>query len=201
MITIIAAVAKNRAIGYKNKLIYWLPNDLKRFKALTTGHTIIMGRNTFLSLPKGALPNRRNILLSRSAFTSPPKLGGVRGGLRSAEGRLLPEGRKNNSQCSSLYPGCDVYPSLEEALAHCTPDEDIYIIGGASVYRQALPLADRLCLTEIDDTPAEADTFFPPYKGEWQEESREDHPVDDRHDFPYSFVDYVRKPAVPTTAA
>ena len=66
MISIIAAVAKNRAIGYKNKLIYWLPNDLKRFKALTTGHTIIMGRNTFLSLPKGALPNRRNIVLSRT---------------------------------------------------------------------------------------------------------------------------------------
>ena len=160
MITIIAAVAKNRAIGFKNKLIYWLPNDLKRFKALTTGHTIIMGRNTFLSLPKGALPNRRNIVLSRS---------------------------------TKAFPGCDVYPSLEEALKHCAPDEDIYIIGGASVYRQALPLADRLCLTEIDDTPAETDTFFPPYKDDWQEESREDHPVDDRHDFPYSFVDYVRK--------
>ena len=149
-----------------------------------------MGRNTFLSLPKGALPNRRNIVLSRSAFVSPPELGGVsegRGGLRSAEGRLLPEGRKN-----ALYPGCDVYPSLEAALEHCTPDEDIYIIGGASVYRQALPLADRLCLTEIDDTPAEADTFFPPYEDDWQEENREDHPVDDRHAFPYSFVDYIR---------
>jgi len=168
MITIIAAVAKNLAIGYKNKLIYWLPNDLKRFKALTTGHTIIMGRNTFLSLPKGALPNRRNIVLSRS---------------------------------TKSFPGCDVFPSLEEALKHCAPDEDIYIIGGASVYRQALPLADRLCLTEVDDTPAEADTFFPPYKDDWQEESREDHPVDDRHDFPYSFVDYVRTPAAPTTAA
>ncbi len=160
MISIIAAVAKNRAIGYQNKLIYWLPNDLKRFKALTTGHTIIMGRNTFLSLPKGALPNRRNIVLSRSAKT---------------------------------FEGCDVYPSLEEALKHCTPDEDIYIIGGASVYRQALKLADRLCLTEIDDIPAEADTFFPPYEDDWQEESREDHPIDDRHDFRYSFVDYVRK--------
>ena len=68
MITIIAAVAKNRAIGFKNKLIYWLPNDLKRFKALTTGHTIIMGRNTFLSLPKGALPNRRNIILSKTMW-------------------------------------------------------------------------------------------------------------------------------------
>ena len=146
MINIIAAVAKNRAIGYKNKLIYWLPNDLKRFKALTTGHTIIMGRNTFLSLPKGALPNRRNIVLSRSVKS---------------------------------FEGCDVY------------DEEVYIIGGASVYQQALPLADRLCLTEIDDTPAKADTFFPPYD-DWHEESREDHPVDERHDFPYSFVDYVR---------
>ena len=68
MITIIAAVAKNRAIGFENKLIYWLPNDLKRFKQLTTGHTIIMGRNTYLSLPKGALPNRRNVVLSRSVF-------------------------------------------------------------------------------------------------------------------------------------
>ena len=160
MISIIAAVAKNRAIGYQNKLIYWLPNDLKRFKALTTGHTIIMGRNTFLSLPKGALPNRRNIVLSHS---------------------------------QKVFPGCDVYASLEEALKHCTPDEDIYIIGGASVYRQALKIADRLCLTEIDDTPGDADTFFPPYKDDWQEESREDHPIDDRHDFRYSFVDYIRK--------
>jgi dihydrofolate reductase len=117
-----------------------------------------MGRNTFLSLPKGALPNRRNIVLSRSA---------------------------------KAFEGCDVYASLEEALQHCAPDEDIYIIGGASVYRQALPLADRLCLTEVDDTPAEADTFFPPYD-DWHEESGEDHPVDERHNFPYSFVDYVR---------
>ena len=172
MITIIAAVAKNRAIGYQNKLIYWLPNDLKRFKALTTGHTIIMGRNTFLSLPNGALPNRRNIVLTRK---------GVKG--------ELAEVREEIKDNTSL----DFYPSLEEALQHCAPDEDIYIIGGASVYRQALPLADRLCLTEIDDTPAEADTFFPPYKDDWQEESREDHPIDDRHDFPYAFVDYIRK--------
>ena len=160
MITIIAAVAKNRAIGFKNKLIYWLPNDLKRFKALTTGHTIIMGRNTFLSLPKGALPNRRNIVLSRSA---------------------------------KAFEGCDVYPSLEAALEHCAPDDDIYIIGGASVYRQALPLADRLCLTEIDDTPAEADTFFPSYEDDWQESLREDHPIDEKHAYRYAFVDYIRK--------
>ena len=71
MITIIAAVSRNRAIGFENQLIYWLPNDLKRFKSLTTGHTIIMGRNTFESLPKGALPNRRNIVLSRSESNFP----------------------------------------------------------------------------------------------------------------------------------
>ena len=158
MISIIAAVARNRAIGYENKLIYWLPNDLKRFKALTTGHTIIMGRNTFLSLPKGALPNRRNIVLTRS---------------------------------QKAFPGCDVYASLEDALAHCDKDEDVYIIGGASVYCQALPLADRLCLTEINDTPEKADTFFPPYD-DWKEVSRENHEKDERHEYEYSFVDYIK---------
>ena len=158
-IAIIAAVAKDRAIGFENKLIYWLPNDLKRFKALTTGHTIVMGRNTFLSLPKGALPNRRNIVLSRS---------------------------------QKEFPGCETYSSLKEALQHCAPDEDIYIIGGASVYKQALPIADRLCLTEIDDTPEQADTFFPPYD-EWREVSREEHEKDERHSFRYAFVDYVRE--------
>ena len=160
MINIIAAVAKDRAIGFQNKLIYWLPNDLKRFKALTTGHTIIMGRNTFLSLPKGALPNRRNIVLSRTVTD---------------------------------FPGCDVYPSLEEALAHCAKDEDVYIIGGASVYTQALSMADRLCLTEVDDTPKEADTFVPEYKADWREVAREDHDIDERHAQRYAFVDYVRK--------
>lgn len=158
MITIIAAVAKNRAIGYKNKLIYWLPNDLKRFKQLTTGHTIIMGSNTFRSLPKGALPNRRNVVLSRR---------------------------------SKDFPGCDVYPSLEKALQSCRPDEDIYIIGGASVYEQAVKVADRLCLTEVDDVPQEADTFFPDYS-EWRVETKEAHPKDERHAFEYAFVDYVR---------
>lgn len=160
-ISIIAAVAKNRAIGNKQKLIYWLPNDLKRFKALTTGHTIIMGRRTFESLPKGALPNRRNIVLTRGGGS---------------------------------FAGCDAYQSLEEALAHCAADEDVYVIGGASVYGQALAVADRLCLTEVDDVPAEADTFFPDYS-EWREEWRENHSADERHAHAYAFVDYVKEPA------
>ena len=165
MISIIANVARNRAIGFKNKLIYWLPNDMKRFKSLTTGHTIIMGRNTYLSLPKGALPNRRNIVLSRQSRS---------GGFPNP-------------------PGCETFASLEEALKHCAADEDIYIIGGASVYRQAMPIADRLCLTEVDDTPAEADTFFPSYKDDWKETWRENHETDERHAHRYAFVDYIRK--------
>ena len=157
-INIIAAVAKNRAIGFENKLIYWLPNDLKRFKALTTGHTIIMGRNTYLSLPKGALPNRRNVVLSSTI---------------------------------SELPGCDVYPTLDAALKSCRPDEDIYIIGGARVYEQAISMADRLCLTEVDDTAAQADAFFPDYS-DWQVVNKEAHPKDERHAFEYAFTDYER---------
>ena len=161
MISIIAAVAKNRAIGFKNKLIYWLPNDLKRFKALTTGHTIVMGRKTFESLPKGALPNRRNVVLSASLVNS------------------------------ERFPGCDVYPSLEAALQSCQADEEVYIIGGSSVYAQAIGMADRLCLTEVDDTPAEADAFFPDYS-DWQKAWEEVHEKDEKHAFNYAFVDYVR---------
>ncbi len=155
----IAAVAKNGAIGFENKLIYWLPNDLKRFKALTTGHTIVMGRNTYDSLPKGALPNRRNVVLSRTI---------------------------------TELPGCDVYPSLQEALDSCQPDEEVYIIGGARVYAEAMPLADRLCLTLVDDEPRDADAFFPDFS-QWKEVWRENHAADERHSYSYAFVDFVRK--------
>ena len=135
-LALIAAIAKNNAIGHENKLIYWLPNDLKRFKELTTGHTIIMGSNTFRSLPKGALPNRRNIVLSRK---------------------------------EKEFPGCETFCSLEEALANCTNEEVVYIIGGEMLYRTALPIADILCLTEIEDTPEKADAFFPQFAiNEWE---------------------------------
>ncbi len=157
-INIIAAVARNRAIGNGNKLLYWLPNDLKRFKALTTGHTIIMGHNTFRSLPKGALPNRRNIVLSRSVES---------------------------------LPGCECFDSLEKALAACKDDEDIYVIGGERVYSQTIAFADRLLLTEIDDTPQQADAFFPDYS-DWREVAREAHTADEKHAQSYAFVDYER---------
>ena len=88
MISIIVAIAENRAIGLKNELIYWLPNDMKRFRKLTTGNTIVMGRKTFESLPKGALPNRRNIVVSRSAakdaFTGAECYGSLEEALQAA---------------------------------------------------------------------------------------------------------------------
>lgn len=161
MITIICAIAKNGAIGYQNRLLYHLRADLQRFKELTSGHTVIMGRRTFESLPKGALPNRRNIVLSRSAGFSPAR--------------------------------AEVFPSLREALSACSRDEDIYIIGGASVYAKALPLADRLCLTHIHATPPQADTFFPETDWtEWQKVSSELHDADEHNEVPYTFADYVR---------
>lgn len=161
MISMIVAIAENRAIGNDNKLIYWLPNDLKRFKALTTGNTIIMGRRTFESLPKGALLNRRNIVLSRNG---------------------KPED----------FPGADLYPNLEEALKSC--EGEVFIIGGASVYREGLAKSDRLCLTYIHDTPKEADTFFPEIKEEeWKETFREEHDTDEKHQYRYAFVNLERR--------
>ncbi len=161
-ISIIVAIAKNNAIGFENKLLYWLPNDLKRFKALTTGNTIIMGRKTFESLPKGALPNRRNIVLSRNTD-------------------------------SSSFPGAECYDSLEKALNSCSDSEEVFIIGGASIYEQALPIANRLCLTCIDDTPNNADTYFPEINTtEWKETFREEHDIDEKHNQRYTFVNLER---------
>lgn len=161
-LSIICALAKNRAIGNKGDLLYHLRADLKRFKALTTGHTIIMGRKTFESLPKGALPNRRNVVLTR--------------------------------QIGYSAPGIEVFASLSEALQHLQPEEHAYIIGGASVYAEALPLADTLCLTHIHATPAEADVFFPEINSEeWKLTFEEHHEADEQNDQPFTFADYARK--------
>lgn len=160
-IALIAAIAKNNAIGINNKLIYWLPNDLKRFKELTTGHTIIMGSNTFRSLPKGALPNRRNIVLSRK---------------------------------ESSFPGTETFNSLEEALANCINEEIVYIIGGEMLYKASMPIADILCLTEINDTPENADAFFPEFtKSEWEVIEDEAYEKDEKHNFEYRFVTYLKR--------
>lgn len=160
-IALIAAIAENNAIGFENRLIYWLPNDLKRFKALTTGHTIIMGSNTFRSLPKGALPNRRNIVLSRK---------------------------------QSEFPGAETFHSLEDALANCSNEEVVYIIGGETLYRTSMPMADILCLTEVKDTPEKADAFFPEFnKKEWEIIEKEEFCKDEKHCHNYSFITYAKR--------
>lgn len=161
MIKIIAAISKNKAIGYQNKLLYHIPEDLKRFKELTFGKTVVMGKNTYYSLPGGALPGRRNIVISSTV---------------------------------SELPGCECYKSLKDALLRCLPDEDIYIIGGARLYREALGLANELILTEIDDIPPEADTFFPEFKKDvWVETGRVYFEKDKSHPVSFSFVGYCRK--------
>lgn len=160
MINIIVAINKKMGIGKDNKLLYRIPNDMKRFKALTTGHTVIMGRKTFESLPKGALPNRRNIVLSRRDISFP------------------------NTEC---------YHSLGEAIAACKPDEEIFIIGGSSVYAEAMPFADKLYVTEIDDTEKRADAFFPDIDSKiWKVMEEDSRPIDEKHAYRYAFIDYVR---------
>ncbi len=161
MINIVVAIARNRAIGYQNQLIYRLPNDLKHFRELTTGHTVIMGRKTFDSLPKGALPNRRNIVLTRDT--------------------------------TLLLPGTEIFHSLEAALSAVGTEKEIFIIGGASVYQQAMEITDQIHLTLVDDIPEKADTFFPEIDpGKWQAVGKESHHADERHPFLYSFIQLKR---------
>lgn len=139
MLSIIACISKkHRAIGYQNRLLYAIPSDMTRFRMLTTGHTIIMGRKTFESLPNGALPNRRNIVISKT---------------------------------KEQITGCEVFASLEEALAARkeAAEDECFIIGGASIYEQALPFADKLYLTIVEKEPEHADTFFPEINpAEWE---------------------------------
>lgn len=162
MISLIVAISQNNAIGADNRLLYRLPNDMKRFKELTTGHTIIMGRKTFESFPKGALPNRRNVIISHNTEQS--------------------------------YSGAEVLGSLEEALCSTNPEDEVFIIGGASIYRQALSLANKLYLTVVDDLYLDADAFFPLTNSEeWIEKAREVHEPDEKHAFRYTFIDCVRK--------
>lgn len=173
ILSIIACISKdNRAIGYQNRLLYHLPSDMARFRELTTGHTIIMGRKTFESLPNGALPHRRNIVVSKS--------------LKEIDGG-------------------EVYPTLEEALraaqdntlpapkedAGIASPEEIFIIGGESIYRQSLPAARKLYLTIVEKEPEAADTFFPEINPDaWEVAEKE---MRNENGLSFSFLTYIRK--------
>ncbi len=149
MITLIAAIAKNNALGKNNDLIWHLPADLKRFKQRTSGYTIIMGRNTFESIGK-PLPNRTTIIITRN---------------------------KNYTQ-----EGCKVVHSLEEAIEITKDNNEVYLIGGAQIYKEALEknLADCLDITHVHQE-FEADVFFPEIDATiWIETQREDFKKDEK---------------------
>lgn len=160
MISIIVAIAENYAIGKNNDLLWHIPEDLKRFKRITSGHKIIMGKRTYESLPYHPLKNRTNIVISD-----------------------IPGDR---------YEGCVMAYSIEEAMEHCLPDEECFIIGGGMVYRQFLPLADKLYITWVDKA-FEADIYFPEIDPDTWEETEREEGDGEGLDFTYSFVTYERK--------
>lgn len=160
-ISLVACIAQNGAIGFHNHLLYPIRQDMQRFKMLTTGHTVIMGRMTYLSLPNGPLPNRRNIIVSKTMMKeqSEGMMKGQSEGMASAN-----EAKSKNRDLShASAPQYEVCRSLEEALSRCRDqgEKEVFIIGGAMLYRSALSLATRLYLTIVEDTPQQADTFFP----------------------------------------
>ena len=160
MISIIVAIAENLAIGKNNDLLWHLPDDLKRFKRITSGHPVIMGKRTFLSLPRRPLPNRRNIVITDEAGE---KIG-----------------------------GCEMAYSIDEAIRICDPAEENFIIGGASVYKQFLPHADRLYLTRVKKS-FDADVFFPEIDfSQWKLVEYDEPLWDDANNFSYTNETYDR---------
>ncbi len=148
LISIIVATARGGAIGRRGDLLFHISDDLRRFKAITMGHPIIMGRKTFESFPKGALPGRRNIVITRQSDYS--------------------------------APGIETASSLDDAIAMVGDVDELFIIGGGEIYRQAIDRTHRIYLTEIDAEVADADTFFPEISddftaidsGEWTTDPR-----------------------------
>ena len=150
---IIAAIARNRVIGKNGKLPWHIPEDLARFKQLTTNHTVIMGRRTFDSIDN-PLPNRTNIVIT-----------------------------------SRVINGVKSYPSLDFALQALKNEKEVFVIGGARLFADALRLADELRLTLVD-REVDGDTYFPPYQ-----ELLHTHfqLVQEERHAEFSFLDYVRK--------
>lgn len=159
-LSLIVAVAENGAIGKNNDLLWHISADLKHFKALTTGHCIIMGRKTYESFPKRPLPNRRNIVITN-----------------------------NMDYCEE---GCEVVHSVEEAIALCKDDEQSFVIGGATVYRQFLPFVDKIFLTKVFAT-FEADTFFPEIDlSQFEQTAASEVFTDEKSGLRYQFLEYRR---------
>ena len=161
-LSIIVALADDLAIGKDNGLLCHIPGDLKRFKTLTTGHTVIMGRKTLESLPNGPLPNRRNIVITHHPETLPD--------------------------------GCVSAVSLDDAIAKGAEGDEIFVIGGGQIYKQAIAKADKLYLTKIHAAFPDADTFFPEFDcSAFEETFCEKHEPSEKCQYAFSFVDLKRK--------
>lgn len=158
--SIIVARSRNGVIGKENKLLWHISEDLKRFKSLTLGHPIIMGRKTYESIGR-PLPERQNIIITRNK--------------------------------EFLAPDCVVVGSLEEALeiASEKDKEEIFIIGGAEIYKQAFPLTDRLYITEVN-LEVEGDAFFPDYQQDFQKETFHEEKVDEKSGIKYTWLNLER---------
>jgi dihydrofolate reductase len=160
ILSLIAALDRNNAIGRGGEMPWHLPDDLRRFKQLTLGKPVLMGRKTALAIGK-PLPGRRNLVLTRGA--------------------------------AAPFPGQEVVASIPAAIA-AAHREDLMVIGGGEVYALALPFATDLNLTWIDTAADHADAFFPRFASdEWVETARVPHAADAKHEYSFTFVDYVRK--------
>jgi dihydrofolate reductase len=167
IISIVVAQSSNGVIGKGNQLPWHLSNDLKYFKQLTTGHCIIMGKNTYQSIGK-ALPNRVNIVLT------------------------------NNSEFDA--PHCVVRNSLQQALDYCTrwQQHEVYIIGGAKVYEQALPIVHKLYITQVEATINDGDAYFPKIdNNKWDLVQAERHTKDAKNDYDHIFETYQLRTSEP----
>jgi dihydrofolate reductase len=160
MITLIAAAAENNALGKDNQLVWHLTDDFKRFKQLTSGHYIIMGRKTFESFPK-PLPNRTHIIITR--------------------------------QKNYKVEGCLIANSIENAMAMAPKNEEVFIIGGAEIYKQSIDFADKIELTRVHSN-FEADAYFPEINSNhWTLSFEEQHHKDENHNFDFTFLTYLKK--------
>jgi dihydrofolate reductase len=163
---IVVAVSQNDVIGRRNQLPWRLPADLKRFKTLTLGHPILMGRKTYESIGK-ALPGRENIVLSRSPGFAPP-------------------------DCT-VVPTLEAARAAAEAAPAAAGAAVLMVIGGAQIYRECLPFVRKIHLTLVDARIEDGDAFFDAWRGaEWRETHREPHPSDEKNPCAYTFLTLER---------
>ncbi len=163
-ISMIVAVSDNQVIGKDNTLAWHLPDDMNYFSNMTKGHSVIMGRKNWESIPSKyrPLPNRKNIVITRNS--------------------------------TFIEKKCDVVNSIEDAISisRNNDDEEVFIIGGGEIYRLGFNFIDKLYITEVK-AKVEGDTFFPSWdKSNWKEISRIKHPIDNNHIYEFDYVIYKK---------